>query len=83
MQAVLNSNAAMKKQSEFAKATEAWQQRLSCDVRLAFRGHDYTELLAWAVSEFNGQREFATAIAVERLFVLLARSVSSLGLEVQ
>lgn len=81
--AVLNASAATKKKSEFQKAVDAWQEKLDCDVRLACRGHDYTELLAWAVSEFKGQREFSTADAVERLFVLLARSVSSLAIEVQ
>lgn len=82
-QAVLNSSAATKKKNEFQKSVDAWQTRLDCDVRMACRGHDYSELLAWAVSEFKGQREFSTPDAVERLFVLLARSISSLADEVQ
>lgn len=81
--AVLNSNSATKKKAEFTAATGGWLQKISCDIRLACRGHDYTELLAWAVSEFNGHREFATPGAIERLFVLLARSVSSLSDEMQ
>jgi Protein of unknown function (DUF4435) len=82
-QAVMNTSSAIKKKNEFIAATDTWQQKLVCDIRLACRGHDFTELLAWAVSEFNGHREFATAGAIERLFVLLARSVSSLANEVQ
>jgi Protein of unknown function (DUF4435) len=81
--AVLNTSSATKKKSEFEAATDTWLEKLTCDIRLACRGHDYTELLAWAVSEFNGQREFASTGAIERLFVLLARSVSSLADEVQ
>lgn len=81
--AVLNASAAINSKREFQKAVDAWQKKLDCDIRLTCRGHDYTELLAWAVLEFKGQREFSTADAVERLFVLLARSVSSLAIEVQ
>jgi hypothetical protein len=80
-QAVLNNNSATKKKTQFISSTNGWKEKLTCDTRLACRGHDYTELLAWAVTEFNGQREFATVGAIERLFVLLARSVSSLANE--
>lgn len=82
-QALLNANSATRKKGEFLKTLDSWHKRLDCDIRLTCRGHDYTELLAWAIAEFKGQREFATKVAVERLFVLLARSVSSLGDEVQ
>lgn len=82
-QAVLNSSSAIKKKGEFTAASVRWHQKLTCDIRLACRGHDYIELLAWAVSEFSGQRGFATSGAIERLFVLLARSVASLANEVQ
>jgi Protein of unknown function (DUF4435) len=82
-QAVLNASSATKSKTQFIAATVAWQQKLDCDIRLASRGHDYTELLAWAVIEFDGHREFATPGAIERLFVLLARNVSSLANEVQ
>jgi len=82
-QAVLNSSSATNKKVEFTALTDRWQRTLACDIRLACRGHDYTELLAWAVSEFHGQREFSTSDAIQRLFVLLARSVSSLANEVQ
>lgn len=82
-QALLNANSATGKKSEFLKTLDSWQEKLDCDIRLTCRGHDYTELLAWAIAEFKGLREFATTVAVERLFVLLARSVSSLGNELQ
>lgn len=81
-QAVLNNSSATKKKNEFIEAIDRWQRKLVCDIRLACRGHDFTELLAWTVSEFNGHREFSTQVAIERLFVLLARSVPSLSDEV-
>lgn len=82
-QAVLNASSATKRRNDFQEAIDSWRQKFDCDIRLTCRGHDYTELLACAVSEFKGQRDFATAGAVERLFVLLARSVSSLADEVR
>lgn len=81
--AVLNSNAALNRKADLAASTDRWLRSLECDIRLACRGHDFTELLAWAISEFGGQKEFTSTAAIERLFVLLARSVSSLGQELQ
>lgn len=81
--AILNSNSAMKNRKSFNEKTKEWQAKLICDIRLAFRGHDYTELLAWSISEFNGHKEFSTTTAIERLFVLLARSVPTLTQEVK
>lgn len=82
-QAVLSSNSALTRKSEFAASTGKWLRSLDCDVRFACRGHDYTELLAWAISEFGGQKEFASPAAIERLFILLSRSIESLGHELQ
>lgn len=81
--ALLNRNGQTSRQREFTAAYHAWLTRLDCDIRLASRGHDYTELLAWAVMAFGGQREFASTAAIERLFVLLARSVATLSTELQ
>lgn len=79
--ALLTSNRKSSQQAEFAASCQAWRETLNCDIRLCVRGHDFTELLAWTISEFGGQKEFASEAAVERLFVLLARSVSSIASE--
>lgn len=81
--AVLSSNAQTKRKEEFLAVADRWQQKLTCDARLACRGHDYTELLAWAIAEFGGQKEFASEVAVQRLFILLARLVKTLPTELQ
>lgn len=81
--AVLNANSQLAKKSEFLTSYEAWMIKLDCDVRLASRGHDYTELLAWAVVEFSGLKAFGQQSSIERLFVLLARSIESLTDELQ
>jgi len=81
--ALLNSNSMLKSKTEFVLSADNWLRRLTCDIRLACRGHDYTELLAWAIADFGGQKEFASGIAIERLFVLLARSIPSIGTELQ
>lgn len=79
--ATLGSNAALAKKDAFVRAAQKWQLQLDCDVRLASRGHDYSELLAIAISEFGGHKAFKDQTAVERLFVLLAKSVPSLAQE--
>jgi hypothetical protein len=81
--ATLSSNAKLSQKLDFHKSFNVWQETLNCDIRMAARGHDYTEILAWSISEFNGQRELATPVAVERLFVLLARSVPTIASEIE
>lgn len=81
--ALLASNAKSQKKAEFDSAAANWIKKLNCDIRLSARGHDYTALLAWAILEFGGEKELANEVAVERLFVLLARSIGSLSVEVQ
>lgn len=79
--ATLGANSALAQKGAFESTVKNWQERLNCDVRLASRGHDYSELLAIAISEFGGHKAFTDKSAVERLFVLLAKSVSSLAQE--
>lgn len=81
--ALLLKNAKSLQKSEFESATSDWMQKLTCDIRLSARGHDYTTLLAWAISEFRGTKEIANEVAVERLFVLLAKSLGTLSAELQ
>lgn len=81
MIATLGANSALAKKGAFEHAVKNWKGRLNCDVRLASRGHDYSELLAIAISEFGGHKAFRDKSVVERLFVLLTKSVSSLARE--
>jgi hypothetical protein len=81
--ALLNSNSSSKRKVDFDTSTRAWIDKLTCDIRLAARGHDFTSLLAWAIAGFGGDKEIANEVAVERLFVLLSRNVGSLAMEVQ
>jgi hypothetical protein len=80
---LLASNSLVARKSEFDHAYSSWLADMNCDVRLCSRGHDFQTLLAWAMGEFNGQREFATEPAIERLFVFMARSTETLTQEVQ
>lgn len=81
--ALLASNAKSQAVDAFETATANWIKKLTCDIRLSARGHDYTALLAWAILEFGGEKELANEVAVGRLFVLLARSIGSLSTEAQ
>ena len=81
--ALLTSNSMGSWKDRFESATSEWVKKLTCDIRLASRGHDYTALLAWAISAFGGEKEMANEVAVERLFVLLAKAVPTLSDELQ
>lgn len=81
--AALSSSRALNQKENFLDSVNSWLERLNCDIRHASRGHDYTDVLAWAIGEFGGQKEFSSPEAVQRLFVLLSRSVHSLGSELQ
>jgi len=81
--AVLSRNAQTARRTDFLESYKVWLQKFNCDIRFAARGHDYTDLLAWAIAEFGGQKELANPATVERLFVLLARSVVTLSTELQ
>lgn len=78
MNATLGANAVLSEKNAFERSVQNWQERLNCDIRLASRGHDYSQLLAITISQFGGHKAFTDQSAVERLFVLLAKSVSSL-----
>lgn len=81
--ALLTTNRNASRRNEFDDVVSSWMGRLTCDIRLCSRGHDFQTLLAWAMNEFNGQKEFASETAIERLFVLIARSMPALTLEIQ
>jgi Protein of unknown function (DUF4435) len=45
---------------------------LSHDPRSHIRGHDMVAMISWSVNAFKGQKEYASDVAIERLFVLLS-----------
>ena len=79
--ATLSASAALTQKDTFLRAVEGWSEKLNCDVRMASRGHDYSQLLALAIGEFGGHKAFNDQAAVERLFVLLTKYVPSLAQE--
>ena len=81
--AVLNRNARSAQGDEFRCVYQQWLGNLNSDYRLAARGHDYTDLLAWSVAQFGGRKEFASTEVIERVFVLLARTVETIQGELQ
>lgn len=83
MISLLTSNSQGKQRKAFEQCRNKWLSQLNCDTRLCTRGHDYTEILAWSMNNFNGKKELATRVAIERLFILLARTVDTLTYELK
>lgn len=79
--ATLSSNSRLSQKKDFLSSLDHWLKKLDGDLRLSARGHDYSALLASAVSEFNGHKAFGDQSSIERLFVLLAKTTPSLSEE--
>lgn len=52
---------------------------LTGDPRDAVRGHDFTEILSWAIREFRGVKDLSSTVAVERIFLLAVPEVMELA----
>jgi hypothetical protein len=74
---ILMASGATSQQQNFSISMQSWRTRLN-DPCLAIRGHDFVELLAWTIDEFDGLKQFAHTAAISRLFVLLAPKVDGL-----
>jgi hypothetical protein len=78
---LLNASSLGSRLLDWGKQVSAWTNAHVSDVRMAIRGHDLIDLLAWSVRKFSGRRQFADAVSIERLLVLLAdREVELTGL---
>jgi hypothetical protein len=60
----------------FIARSEAWQSKCVGDPRNQIRGHDFVDLLAWVIGNFNGVKSFASELAVRRIFILLASRIT-------
>jgi hypothetical protein len=80
---LLTSNNRSKMRETFERCCDKWFSQLDCDIRLCARGHDYAEVLSWSMNKLHGKKELTSLVAIERLFVLLASSVSTLSTELQ
>ncbi|HDL7468480.1 TPA: DUF4435 domain-containing protein [Yersinia enterocolitica] len=66
---VLNSSKLIAEKNSYLDNLDIWKEKLNGDPRLFIRGHDFVQLLVWAVKEFKGVRDFWSEVAIERLFV--------------
>ncbi|KAA6455970.1 hypothetical protein DYQ86_26150 [Acidobacteria bacterium AB60] len=62
----------------FIEARRRWRSRLTGDARNSARGHDLVEVLAWVVRAFGGIKEFASTLAIERMFLLIVPKIDGL-----
>jgi len=75
MTRVLNKNNMMRRKQDFDSAALLWFRKCAeDDERLAMRGHDFVNLLAFVVKNGKGVTALGTSEAIERTFVMLASS---------
>lgn len=80
--ALLTANNYSSNKAEFDSCCVTWRASVAGDIRQSSRGHDYVELLAWAMREFRGLKDFASETAIERILILVARSIPTIPQEV-
>jgi hypothetical protein len=73
----------MQSHDKFCETYKIWITKIAGDIRLAARGHDFIDLLSWAVNEFKGLKDLAKQEIIERLLVARASSSSTLAMELQ
>lgn len=80
---LLQSNGKFSHKTRFLKAIEKFRPSVIGECRSHIRGHDFVELLAWSIRRFRGVRELASVMAVQRLFILTARSSPNIRQEIR
>lgn len=75
---LLLANGKSKQKIKFMEEVTKYRMSLNGDCRNHIRGHDFVDLLVWVVHKFRGIREFASEVALQRLFVLLAPSIPTI-----
>ncbi len=76
---LLSKNRRHQDQAEFVKLLDVWLARLTGDPRSYIRGHDFVSVLAWSTKEFKGIKEVGDSVIIERMLVLISRSVEELA----
>lgn len=69
---LLAKNGKTSEKTKFVATVSKWKQSIPSDRRLFIRGHDFVELVGWAIRKFGGLKEFQSPEAIERLLVLLS-----------
>lgn len=76
---LLSKNRRQREQQEFINLLEVWLPRLTGDPRSYIRGHDFVSILAWSTKEFRGIKEIGDSVIIERMLVLISKSVEELA----
>ncbi len=73
---VLLANKRGRDAEAFIKSFRDWRGKLTIDPRLCIRGHDFVEIVSWAIGKFGGKKEFATPDAIEGALLLVAENAT-------
>jgi hypothetical protein len=76
--ALVNKNNRSAYRESILDSAKSWSERFSSEHRPCIRGHDFTELLAWVVSKYQGISAFREPEAIARLLVLAAKGSSDI-----
>jgi hypothetical protein len=75
---LLMANGRYLSKATFEESMQGWRNRFYGDPRSHIRGHDFVEVLGWAIRAFRGSREFASTTVIQGVFVMHAARVSEL-----
>lgn len=75
---MLTANGKNKLIKDFMVAVDKYMTSFAGDERNHIRGHDFIELLVWAIKKYRGIRELASEVALQRILILLAPSLKSI-----
>jgi hypothetical protein len=80
---LLQANGKSQKKCQFNASITHYLKELSGDCRDHIRGHDFVNMLVWAILRYKGMREFASESALQRLFILSARLSTEIASELR
>jgi hypothetical protein len=79
---LLQANSKSTFKGKFTTETIRFKNSFSGDCRNHIRGHDFVTIIAWSIRRFRGLKELSSEVAVQRLLVLLARTLPEICDEV-
>lgn len=78
----LNKSGKMDYIDKVNKGINQWLDKFEKDDRQCIRGHDFVEIMKWAISKLDGYGELANQVTILRIFVNSARNFGEIRQEI-